>query len=201
MNFDTKKYYLDTQIPSEIAETVYKNLDNFSWSLGALSDQFQVTKTDDAGNWIGVDQNLIQHDLLLKQIHDKARGQLNLFRFPPNTMYKWHTDKNNLFNINLIFEELPLTFSLFKLKTSDFDPDTVHRSLDAVVPVKYTPYCWLIYNTQIEHSVLNLSDKTRYLLTYTIKKENTKLTYDNAVSLITSIKKYYEKISQKNINP
>lgn len=172
VNFDTRKYYIDTKITSDISRSVYENVNNYSWSTGELEDQFQVNKLDENGKYIGVDQSLITQDSLLKLIHPYARGELNLFRVPPNTVYNWHTDENNKVNINLIFEECPMGFSMFNLEKGDYDESTIHRSLRPVLTVPYTPNCWLIYNAQIEHTVLNLSDKFRYLLTYTIKNIN-----------------------------
>lgn len=180
MNFESKKYYIDTKIPSSISSSIYENINNFTWNRGPLSDQFQVTKIDQDGKWVGIDQSLIKQDSLLNLIHPYAKGYLNLFRIPPKTMYNWHTDANNLVNINLIFEESNMAFSMFKLEKGDYDESTIHRSLRPVLPVEYTPNCWLLYNAKIEHTVLNLSDKTRYLLTYTIKI----LTYQQLIQLL-----------------
>jgi hypothetical protein len=182
MDFDFKKYYLDTNLLSEIASELYEKRDEFIWWGGVDGTQFQVKRKDDSGKWIGVNQELIAQDSLLKSIHGRARGELYLFKFPPNRMYNWHIDTTNLFNVNLIFEESPMGISLFKLEEGDYDKTTTHRSLSAVLPVKYTPMRWLIYNAQIPHTVLNLSDKTRYLLSYTIKKDISELTYTDLVT-------------------
>jgi hypothetical protein len=187
MEFDSKKYYVDTNLPSEIANELYEKLGEFTWWTSPSGSQFQVKNRDDAGKWIGINQDLIAKDSLLKSIHDRAHGELYLFKFPPNRMYNWHIDTTNLFNVNLIFEESPMGISLFKLEEGDYDKTTTHRSLSAVLPVKYTPMHWLIYNAQIPHTVLNLSDKNRYLLSYTIKKDISKLTYTDLIAeLVTS---------------
>ena len=172
MSFDSKKYYIDTKIPSNISSSIYENINNFTWYCGPLSDQFQVTKIDQDGKWVGIDQSLIQQDSLLNSIHPYAKGELNLFQVPPKTMYNWHTDAKNLVNLNLIFEEYTMAFSMFKLQKGDYDESTIHRSLRPILPVEYTPKCWLLYNAKIEHTVLNLSDNFRYLLTYTIKTQS-----------------------------
>jgi hypothetical protein len=183
MNFDFKKYYVDTKLPSEIATELYEKRDEFIWHAGSDNSQFQVrTVSLMNGKWIGINQGLIVQDSFLKSIHRRAHGELYLFKFPPNTAYNWHVDSTNLFNINLIFEESPMGISLFKLKEGDYDKYTTHQCLSAVLPVKYTPMCWLIYNAQILHTVLNLSDKTRYLLSYTIKKDTSELTYTDLVA-------------------
>ncbi len=182
MDFDSKKYYVDTNLPSEIATELYEKREEFTWWSGGDGSQFQVKRKDDAGKWIGINQDLIAKDSLLKSIHGRAHGELHLFKFPPGRMYNWHVDGTNLFNINLVFEESPMGISLFKLEEGDYDKTTTHRSLSAVLPVKYTPMRWLIYNAQIPHTVLNLSDKTRYLLSYTIKKDISELTYTDLVA-------------------
>lgn len=166
-----KKYYYNTNRRSEIAQAIYDKRESFDWWPGRTNDQFQVRQFD---------QSLIEQDSFLKELYKIAPGQLCFFKFPPGVMYNWHKDGSNLFNVNLIFKEQK-SFSLFRAEPGDFDQSTVHGALQPVIEVEYQPMCWTMYNAQILHTVANLDTETRYLLTYTIKKDSA-ITYDEVVA-------------------
>jgi hypothetical protein len=166
-----QKYFYHTKKYSNIAQTVFNARLDFDWHAGKTNDQFQVRNFN---------QSLIQHDKFLKQIHERAQGVLNFFKFPAGVVYNWHQDATNEFNINLIFAP-QRSFSLFKAKPGDYQESNIHSSLIPVVEVDYTPYNWTVFNAQIPHMVGNLDSETRYLLTYNVKKTQG-LTYQEFVA-------------------
>lgn len=163
------KYYFNTQLDSPISNIVIENFSNFQWWLGTKGDQFQVKRFD---------QQLILLDPFLKKYHTKLHGRLSLFKFPALTGYQWHQDGNNLFNLNLTFRK---TKSVTTFKEDPQDTSRTHKNSFSIIELNYEPLKWHIFNAQIEHSILNLDNEDRILLTYNVPFES-ELSYQDMLN-------------------
>ena len=162
-------YYKISHI-SEIADRVYKIKDEFKWYTGRKEDQYQVP---------GFSQTYINQDSFLRYISKKIPGTLKLFKFPPNCYYRWHRDGDNLYNFNLTFtaQEAFVLFENISIDTQFF-----HAAITPVSTLRYEPRNWYLFNANIRHSVYNLDNEWRYLLTYTVPK-TTEISYLEALDL------------------
>ena len=162
-------YYKISHI-SEIADRVYKIKDEFKWHTGQKEDQYQVP---------GFSQTYINQDSFLQYISKKIPGTLKLFKFPPNCYYRWHRDRDNLYNFNLTFtaQEAFVLFENISIDTQFF-----HAAITPVSTLRYEPRNWYLFNVGIRHSVYNLDNEWRYLLTYTVPK-TTEISYLEALDL------------------
>ena len=93
-------------------------------------------------------------------------GKLRLFKFPPMSFYRWHTDRENFCNFNLIFSHQDchtLFLDIEKLNGQNDD-----RAVFPVTRVDYVPGQWTLFNSQIKHAVYNFDKNDRYLLSYSV---------------------------------
>lgn len=167
-------YFYKTSFFSEIAEKVYDDKDSYEWFSGKLNNQFQVKDFD---------QNLIYADSLLNFLHPHLNGVLRFFKFPSMTFYNWHIDSDNKFNLNLIFRPQE-SYTVFRNKEEHAVKDDEHAALKTIKVADYQPLKWTLFNAQIAHTIFNVDPDTRFLLTYNIKKWNTKLSYLDTLDLI-----------------
>lgn len=84
---------------------------------------------------------------------------------PPMTNYNWHTDIDHpergarMCAINYLLSPADSVYTLFSV------PDSrVGRHMHGVQICPYQRYNGLLFNTQCEHCILNLSDQPRYIL-------------------------------------
>jgi hypothetical protein len=87
-------------------------------------------------------------------------------RFSPGTYYKFHKDLINprgtrLCGINVLLSDSPDATTLFKVGEQN-------SSMFLVKPVEYIRYQPILFNTQVEHSVLTLGTTNRYILAITL---------------------------------
>lgn len=153
-------YFYKTDFQSPITDIFFENIENYIWTSGARKSQWEV---------VDVDQNLISLDPLLAEIHCEWHGRLNFFKFPPKSNYIWHRDGINQFNINLIIKKQD-SFTLFESHEKDFVADDFHRALKPITLLDYEPKFWYLFNAQIPHTVFNLSQEIRYLVSYNVFK-------------------------------
>ena len=149
--------------------------------------------------WIGVPKEKIIKDILEKYVNEdnflnhidkfiKPYGKLELFKFPPMTQYDWHVDTYNKCNFNLVFEHYN-SLSLFKTKKEDSNNSDLHFSNFNIISLNYVPKTWYLFNTQLEHTVINLDEKVRYLLSYTVHKD-CPLNYQQILEIVQDFKKF-----------
>lgn len=165
------EYFYNTKIRSPISDTIIDNLENYQWWTGRRGGQWEPTIFD---------QTLIELDPFLKKFHRNLNGKLNLFKFPPNTFYRWHCDGENAFNFNLVLKSPDRSFVVFEKITQDLSISHIH--LKEIVELKYQPFVWYVFNAQIPHSICNLGNETRYILTYAIKKDQN-ISYKDFLSM------------------
>ena len=164
------EYFYNTNIVSTITDRVAEKFDRYLWDSGPTSGQWQPKFFD---------QSLIQLDPFLSSFHSKLQGRLNLFKFYPCTCYQWHVDGLNSFNFNLVFKEHKNSFVVFEKLTQD--TSVVHKYSKEVVELKYVPLTWHVFNAQIPHTIFNLDNEIRYLLTYMVRKTSS-ISYEDFIS-------------------
>jgi hypothetical protein len=101
------------------------------------------------------DVHQIPLSILVKTLPDqfvstvvKNRGTAVVLRLPPNTWYDWHTDVKRTGAINMLLEGND-SHCLFGERVSD--------KIVSVSQMDYKPATLVLFNTQVYHSVLNLS--------------------------------------------
>ena len=154
------EYFYNTRLTSPISKVVIDNLENYQWWTGRRGGQWQPKMFD---------QTMISRDPFLRKYHEILKGRLNLFKFPPFTNYQWHCDGENSFNFNLILKDTKQSFVVFE--KNDQDPTVSHKNLKEVIELKYQPLVWYVFNAQIPHTIFNLGEETRYILTYNVSKD------------------------------
>jgi hypothetical protein len=159
---------------SEIAEEIFDRRESFEWYSGRNNDQFQVKDFP---------QTYIEKDSFLRYISSIIPGTLKLFKFPPKCYYRWHIDRENLYNFNLTFVEQD-SFVLFE--NSAQSENHFHNAVKPISILRYEPRHWYLFNAAVSHSVYNLSDNWRYLLTYNVPK-----TIDISFEYASSISKKF----------
>jgi len=173
-----EKYFYKTSFQSPIVDYFLENLENYIWTSGSRKTQWEV---------LNVDQNLIFLDPFLAEIHEDFKGQLNFFKFPPNSNYIWHRDGINQFNINLILKKQN-SVTIFERLNEDYISEDFHRALRPITLLDYDPRYWYLFNAQINHTIFNLSTEVRYLITYNVLKSSN-IDYSTALDKIKKINK------------
>jgi hypothetical protein len=176
---ETKNYYYNSNRPSQISHLVFYKVNCYNWTAGPDTDNYQCA----------LGEYLIRQDQLLSTIHAKLQGKLNIIMMPPMTMYRWHVDKRNAFNLNFYnsvdgkltaFQPLPddYTFNAGGHDIAKF------KSIFPLIKMDLIPMQWTVFNAQIFHMTLNSSNEPQYILQYSVKKGQTKMTYYDMVSLL-----------------
>lgn len=175
-----KKYYYNSKIASAISTQVFDQVNGYFWTVGPDFDNYQAE----------LGQNLINKDKLLSAIHNEAQGMLNIIMMPPMTMYKWHIDKQNIFNLNLYnsvidkitaFESAHYKFTSCGIDIKDMKPLTPLIKMDLMA------LQWTAFNAQIPHTTLNTSNEPQYILQYSVKRDQTKMIYNDMVALLENL--------------
>lgn len=97
-----------------------------------------------------------------------------VLRVPPNTCYNWHVDTDRLVGVNMLLDHgtshclfMPGEFGLTM---------PVHELI-------YQPDTYYVFNTQILHTVINLSGP-RYMLSVEFTGKDKNLTYEALCAMI-----------------
>jgi hypothetical protein len=85
-------------------------------------------------------------------------------KFDPLSYYDWHTDLNRGCAINFLLNLVPNTVTLFGSRISRINLD--------IIPVTYTLYQPMLFNTKISHCVINYSQQTRFIMSVGIHDAN-----------------------------
>lgn len=83
----------------------------------------------------------------------------NFIRNNPMTTYDWHRDMDRLVAINFLLRDAPNGLSIFRDK--EYGVDRMRYNIKNCV---YTVRKPMIFNTTIQHCVINLSDQPRFIL-------------------------------------
>jgi hypothetical protein len=103
---------------------------------------------------------LTEKDSTLKMLSTNFVGSmLRLYKFPSMTCYDWHRDASIGCSLNMLLEDYhSLTL---------FIPSSQRKILNPVVSLKYEKNFWYLFNSQVLHSVVNVDEEDRILLTMT----------------------------------
>jgi hypothetical protein len=148
-------YYKVNYKPSYINEIV-EFLPHASWRWVPF-----MTVATNFQNSLGL--QLTENDILLKSLKEKYWGSLKLYQFPSHTFYPWHKDAEIGCSLNLIMQDYR-SITLFKSDTNRTD------ILQDIIELKYEKNVWYVFNSQLEHAVVNLDERDRILLTITFPK-------------------------------
>lgn len=105
---------------------------------------------------------LIKEDEVLSKLQSKFNAMMRLYMFPSMTVYNWHRDVEMGCSMNLVMYD----YDAHTL----FNPSDKKEIRDKVVELKYEKNKWYLFNSQILHSVINVDNKDRILLTITFPK-------------------------------
>lgn len=86
-------------------------------------------------------------------------------RFNPMSLYDWHTDIQRQCGINFLIQPVSNALTLFRY--AELSNHTLMYHLDQL---QYVPRMPVLFNTTVEHCVINLSNETRYILSVTFKR-------------------------------
>jgi hypothetical protein len=130
---------------------------------------------------------LLEEDPFFKWLSSRYKYIGGIIKVDPYTTYDWHIDTRRGVGINMILspQNPALSKCLFKVNRNE-----VTTKFTQLI---YEPDVYYIFNTQMEHMVLNLK-KPRYMLSIEFLKDKDELTY---TQLCQDIKDNYEKNSAK----
>ena len=115
-----------------------------------------------SANFIDVSREIINNDTMLKILIEKFSGELRLYKFPGNSVYRWHKDAVIGCSLNMVLEN----YHCHTLFSTDFQNGNVFKVEELV----YTPNKFYLFNSQILHTVVNLDPRDRILLTLTFNR-------------------------------
>ena len=116
---------------------------------------------------IPIDSEWVKKEHMLSEVNEvQPIKQLGLLKIPPKSFYNWHVDDYRQSCINLLISENfeGQSFTLFGEEKDNY----YHNN---IVELKYMPSTYYLFNNQVKHSVTNLDDKDRYLLSLYFKEE------------------------------
>ena len=83
----------------------------------------------------------------------------NFIKNGPMTVYDWHRDLDRKVAINFLLAEAPNSLTLFRDK--EYGVDRMRYNIEVC---SYTPRKPVIFNTTIQHTVINYNDQPRFIL-------------------------------------
>ena len=185
---NSEKYYYATSIGCDIAKEVFAGRDTYDWFKGDKDDQYTYK----------LDQDLIYKDPLLAKIHPFVNGRLDLLMSPPHSMYQWHVDQTNDWNLNF-YSTLENKHTMFTAEKGDHPWETATPSISeikALIPLVYAKLAsdkWNVLNPRIVHAGNNFNSEPVMIFQYVAKTYvKDKPTYPEILEYI----KKYESESQ-----
>lgn len=148
-------------------------MNNFFYELSLTSTLYDslVYKIDCAGesyrklhgfNLLDLPAYLFKDESKLFSMINEFDGRPVIIKMNPMTFYNWHTDVGRNCAINMLVENV---------KSHCIFTENNNVNSRSIVELAYKPLKYYLFNTQIEHSVLNF-EKPRYLLSITFKEKN-----------------------------
>jgi len=108
-------------------------------------------------NVMPVPMNILEADPLVVALSKRFTIKPGIFKMDPKNYYAFHVDASRHVAVNMMLEG-PNSYTMFGEKTASVEVTKVEQ-------LAYEDSSYYIFNTSKPHSVLNLSDNTRYLLT------------------------------------
>ena len=110
-------------------------------------------------------RKLLLTDPLIVALSNRFTIKPGMFKMNPRSYYNFHVDSTRNVAINMLLEG-PDSYTMFGKQTESIEVTNVTDQLI------YEDSAYYIFNTASPHSVLNLSQNTRYLLTIGIPDLN-----------------------------
>lgn len=118
-----------------------------------------------------IPNDILALDPVLLAIGSKHPLMGGVVMLPPNTFYNWHKDDRRGVSINMVLNPHDgVSHCVFTP-----DKDVV---VGEFVELQYQPDTYYVFNTQVDHMVLNF-DKPRLLLTVEFGEDKNALSYDD----------------------
>ena len=118
-----------------------------------------------------IPNDLLATDPVIADIGSKHPLLGGVVMLPPNTFYNWHRDTRRGVSINMVLNPHDgVSHCVFTP-----DKDVV---VGQFVELQYQPDTYYLFNTQVNHMVLNF-DKPRLLLTIEFGEDKEALSYDD----------------------
>jgi hypothetical protein len=80
------------------------------------------------------------------------------YKFPPKENLDWHKDFSRCCCLNFLINDVVDAVTLFRERIEPY------RLVQRVEPLKYTLHQAVLFNASVEHTIINYSNQTRYLL-------------------------------------
>lgn len=186
-----EKYYYVTSIGSSLAKKVFAGRDTYDWFKGNKGDMYTHN----------LDQDLIWQEPLLAKIHPFVNGRLDLLIIPPKSMYQWHVDQTNDWNLNF-YSTLKNKHTIFIAEKGDHPWETHDhlpiREVKALIPLvcaEMDEDKWNVLNPRIVHAGNNFNTEPVMIFQYVAK------TYvkdkPNYTEIVEYIKNYERELNTK----
>jgi len=118
-----------------------------------------------------IPNNILALDPVLADIGSRHPLIGGVVMLPPNSFYNWHTDTRRGVSINMVINPQDgVSHCIFTA-----DKDVV---VGKFTELKYEPETYYLFNTQVNHMVLNF-DMPRLLLTVEFSEDKDTLSYDD----------------------
>lgn len=118
-----------------------------------------------------IPNDLLAQDPVLLELSKRHPMMGGVVMLPPNTFYNWHKDTRRGVSINMVLNPNDgVSHCVFTP-----DKDVV---VGGFVELQYQPDTYYVFNTQVNHMVLNF-DKPRLLLTIEFEKDKDTLNYED----------------------
>ena len=129
-----------------------------------IENYIDMSRLDDESQWfsyLGFDIQLLNRDIIketviLQQIDKVAPiDRIVLLSMPTNTTYNWHIDDHRKATVNLLLNNHSTSSCLFGKRLDD--------SKHTIRKLQYEPNTFYLFNTRVEHMVINNGER-RFML-------------------------------------
>jgi hypothetical protein len=118
-----------------------------------------------------IPNDILANDPVIADIGSRHPLMGGVVMLPPNTFYNWHKDTRRGVSINMVLNPYDgISHCVFTP-----DKDVV---VGEFIELQYQPDTYYVFNTQVDHMVLNF-DKPRLLLTIEFGEDKDTLSYDD----------------------
>jgi len=118
-----------------------------------------------------IHNDVLALDPVLADIGSRHPLMGGVVMLPPHTFYNWHRDTRRGVSLNMVLNPQDgLSHCVF---TEDKD-----AVVGSFTELKYKPDTWYLFNTQVDHMVINF-DAPRVLLTVEFGEDKDHLTFDD----------------------
>lgn len=166
------RYFFKIKKPSSIITPYFRN------NLSTITSSFQQYF-----NWASfeVPQEIWKKETVLSEL-DKAFEieRAGVISIEKDSIYDWHKDDYRGVSVNMVLE-CDHGHTLFKTRPSKYQVEKIKE-------LKYEPNTFYLFNTQIDHCVINFN-KTRYVFSCEFKKKKDELNYMTVLDWIKNNEK------------